>query len=69
MLSHIDRSVQAAQRFEAHVTPVAPDVIVVQACVNDLWRIPVFPDQKETIIQSCQENLNQIIEKSSTLVK
>ena len=60
-------SAQVAQRFDAHVAPVQPDVVVVQVCVNDLWRIPVFPDEKEAIIHACQENLKQIVEKSNAL--
>ncbi|MBE2225449.1 MAG: SGNH/GDSL hydrolase family protein, partial [Anaerolineae bacterium] len=60
-------SAQAVLRFEAHVVPVQPDVVVVQVCVNDLWRIPVFPDEKEAIIQRCQENLAEIVTKSTDL--
>ena len=62
-----ESSAQAALRFEAHVVPMQPDVVVVQVCVNDLWRIPVFPDEKEAIIEACQENLSQIVEKSQAL--
>lgn len=60
-------SAQVSQRFDAHVVPVQPDIVVVQVCVNDLWRIPVFPDEKEAIIYACQENLKQIVEKSNAL--
>ena len=62
-----ESSAQAALRFEAHVVPIQPDVVVVQVCVNDLWRIPVFPDEKEAIIEACQEHLSQIVEKSHGL--
>jgi lysophospholipase L1-like esterase len=60
-------SAQVAQRFDAHVAPVQPDVVVVQVCVNDLWRIPVFPDEKKAIIQACQENIKQIVEQSKAV--
>lgn len=60
-------SAQAALRFGAHVAPVQPDVVVVQVCVNDLWRIPALPDEKEAIIAACQENISQIVEKSKAL--
>lgn len=60
-------SAQVVQRFEAHVAPVQPDVVVVQVCVNDLWRIPVFPDEKKAIIQACQENIKQIVEQSKAV--
>lgn len=62
-----ESSAQTVQRFEAHVVPVQPDVVVVQVCVNDLWRIPVFPVEKDAIILACQENLSQIVEKSKAL--
>lgn len=58
---------QTAMRFDAHVASLQPDVVVVQVCVNDLWRIPVFPDEKDAIIQRCQENLKQIVQKSNAL--
>jgi lysophospholipase L1-like esterase len=60
-------SAQAALRFDAHVVPIEPNIVVVQVCINDLWRIPVFPNEKEAIIYACQENLSQIVEKSNAL--
>jgi lysophospholipase L1-like esterase len=60
-------SAQTAMRFDAHVVPVQPDVVVVQVGVNDLWRIPVFPDEKEAIIRACQENLTQIVGQNRAL--
>lgn len=60
-------SAQTAQRFLTHASSVQPDIIVVQVCVNDLWRIPVFPQEKETIIQVCQDNLGQIVNESREL--
>jgi lysophospholipase L1-like esterase len=60
-------SAQAVLRFDAHVVPVQPDVVVVQVCVNDLRRIPVFPQEKEDIIQACQKNIKRIVEQSRSL--
>lgn len=60
-------SAQTMMRFEAHTAPVQPDVVVVQVGVNDLWRIPVFPDEKEMIIHHCQDNLTQIVDHSRAL--
>ena len=55
---------QILGRFQAHVTPLQPQIIVIQAGINDLKTIPLFPDQKETIIRNCRANLEQIIELS-----
>lgn len=62
-----ESSAQAALRFDQHVSPVQPDVIVVQVCVNDLWRIPVFPQEKEAIISACKTNLDQIVMQGRAL--
>jgi hypothetical protein len=55
---------QLLGRFQAHVTPLHPQVIVIQAGINDLKTIPLFPDQKKQIIDNCNANLKQIIDLS-----
>ena len=55
---------QILGRFEAHVTPLHPQIIVIQAGINDLKTIPLFPDEKERIIQNCKANLKQIVDLS-----
>jgi lysophospholipase L1-like esterase len=55
---------QIVGRFHAHVTPLQPQIIVIQAGINDLKTIPLFPDQKEAIIRNCKANLQQIVELS-----
>jgi len=55
---------QVLGRFQAHVKPLHPQVIVIQAGINDLKTIPLFPDQKETIIDNCKANLKQIVDLS-----
>lgn len=54
-------SAQVALRFEAHVTPIQPDVLVVQVCVNDLKTIPLFPENRETIVDTCKANIDKIV--------
>ena len=44
-------------RLAAHVLPLEPEVIVLQAGVNDLRMIPLFPEQERAIIERCRDNL------------
>ncbi len=55
---------QILGRFQEHVTPLHPQIIIIQAGINDLKTIPLFPDMKETIIYDCKANLKQIVELS-----
>jgi lysophospholipase L1-like esterase len=55
---------QILGRFQAHVTPLRPQIIVLQAGINDLKTIPLFPEQKEAILHNCKANLKQIIDLS-----
>jgi len=55
---------QILGRFQAHVVPLNPQVIVIQAGINDLKTIPLFPEQKVEIIQNCKTNIEQIVDLS-----
>jgi lysophospholipase L1-like esterase len=57
-------SAQAFQRFNYHVEPLNPQVIVVQICINDLKTIPIFPGKSDTIVANCKANIRQIVKKS-----
>jgi lysophospholipase L1-like esterase len=57
-------STQVLQRFEAHVKPLHPQIIIVQVGINDLKTIPLFPHQKEMIITTCQKNIQEIVARS-----
>lgn len=60
-------STQVLQRFDYHVKPLRPQIIVIQVCINDLKTIPLFPERKRTIITNCQENIRQIVARSLDL--
>ena len=60
-------SVQTLQRFDPHVQSLKPDIILIQVGINDLKTIPLFPGKKESIIENCQANIQQIVEKSKAL--
>lgn len=55
---------QVLGRFQQHVASLKPKIIVIQVGVNDLKGIPLFPEQKETIIRNCQTNIGQIVKNS-----
>lgn len=58
---------QVAGRFDDHIVPIKPDIIVLQLCINDLKTIPLFPDRKEQIISDCESNLQKIVGESLDL--
>ena len=57
-------SSQVAERFDKHITPLQPDILVVQVCINDLKTIPLYPHLKQQIIDTCKKNLEQIVAKA-----
>lgn len=60
-------SVQAIQRFQQHVRPLQPRVIIVQVGINDLKTIALFPERKAEIIENCRSNIEQIVQESKAL--
>lgn len=52
---------QVLGRFHQHVAPLKPKIIVLQVGINDLKTIPLFPERKATIIQTCKENIQQLV--------
>lgn len=53
---------QIRARLSHHVLPLQADIVVAQLCINDLKMIPLFPQQKDQIIQNCQQNIDYIVE-------
>ena len=60
-----ETSAQALERFDAHVAPLNPDIVIVQVGINDLKTIPLFPDLKASITADCQANITAIVAKAS----
>jgi lysophospholipase L1-like esterase len=54
-------------RFEQHVAPFHPQIVIVEVGINDLKTIPLFPDQEQAIVQNCQANISAIVTKSRNL--
>ncbi|MBD1933120.1 SGNH/GDSL hydrolase family protein [Trichocoleus sp. FACHB-69] len=57
-------SAQILGRFDNHVVPLQPNIIIVQVGINDLKTIPLFPEQKAAIINNCKANIQQIVARS-----
>jgi len=60
-------SAQAIERFDEHIVPLKPQIIIVQICINDLKTIPLFPNLKRDIIATCKTNLERIVSESLDL--
>jgi len=60
-------SAQVALRFDEHVKPLKPDIIILQVCINDLKSVPLFPDQYNEIVANCQSNITSIIQQARDL--
>jgi lysophospholipase L1-like esterase len=56
---------QVLGRFADHVLTLKPDILVLQAGINDLKTIPLFPDRKVAIVANCKANLRKMIELSA----
>lgn len=55
---------QILLRYDEHVAPLEPDILVVQMCINELKTVAIFPTRREQIIESCEHNVRQIIEQA-----
>lgn len=54
---------QILARFDEHVTSLQPDLVILQAGINDLKTIPLFPTRRDEIIAGCKENLAAIVQR------
>lgn len=54
---------QVRGRIDAHVIPLKPCVVVVQAGINDLKAIPLFPQRRDEIVADCKANLREIVRR------
>jgi len=55
---------QVLARFDHHLAPLKPNIVIVQAGVNDLKTIPLFPQDEANIIARCKSNLKLIVEQA-----
>lgn len=55
---------QLLLRYDAHIRPLTPNILVVQVCINDLYSIPLFAESSEAIIARCKTNIQQIVQNA-----
>jgi lysophospholipase L1-like esterase len=52
---------QLLGRLTDDVLRLKPDIVLLQAGVNDLKTIPLFPDRRDEIVMACRSNLQNIV--------
>ncbi|MGC1308977.1 MAG: GDSL-type esterase/lipase family protein [Phormidesmis sp.] len=57
-------SIQVIERFEAHVVPLHPDVVLVQVGINDIKTIGLFPDRATEILDNARANITQLVDQA-----
>ena len=55
---------QVLLRFEQHIAVLQPDIIVVQVGVNDLRMLSRSENTRQGLVQNCQDNITQIVQKA-----
>lgn len=60
-------STQVLGRFEAHLAPLQPQVIVLQVGVNDLKELVAFPGRQKAIQTTCEQAIQQMVAKAQEL--
>ena len=60
-------SAQIRWRFQQHIAPLKPQIIVLQLGVNDLRMLPDNSQTREDIVKNCQQNITQIIEEAERI--
>jgi lysophospholipase L1-like esterase len=58
---------QILMRVDDDVAPLHPSVVVLEAGVNDLKAIAEFPERRDEIVASCEENTRRIVERCRAL--
>lgn len=58
-------SEQVRGRFDVHVRPLKPRALVVQAGINDLKAIALFPERRDAIVAECKKNLREIVRRGT----
>ena len=58
---------QLLLRFDADVPRLKPAVVLLEAGVNDLKTIAVFPERRDEIVRDCEKNLTTLVERSRAL--
>lgn len=58
---------QILARFDAHLPALRPDWVILQAGINDLKTLPLFPWREREIVARTQANLAALVQRSRAL--
>lgn len=58
---------QCLLRFDAHVAPLEPDILVVQVGINDIVAIPMMSGEKAEIVAETSANIRQIVKRAEAM--
>ncbi len=58
---------QVALRFDEHIAPLEPQILILQVGINDLKTIPLFPERKDAIVADCKANIDWIVQQALDL--
>lgn len=56
---------QILARFDDHVLPLQADIVLIQAGINDLKTIGLFPTQRDEIVANCKKNLAAMVQRAT----
>lgn len=62
-----ETSAQSALRFDYHVKPLHPEIIILQVGINDLKTVAVMPEKYDEIVENCKANIELIVEKAQAV--
>ena len=54
---------QVLGRTSAHVASLSPDFVVIQVGINDLKHIATFPNESQSIVTNCKQNIQKIVDE------
>ncbi len=52
---------QVSLRLEADLAPLRPDIVVLEAGVNDLKAVAEFPERRDEIVDDCERNIDRMV--------
>lgn len=55
---------QVLGRFSKDIAPLRPHMAVIQVGINDLKTLPLFPEQRASIIQNTKDNIMKLVQLS-----
>ena len=55
---------QVLGRFTQDVAPLTADIAVIQVGINDLKALPLFPEERASIVQNTKDNIMKLVQLS-----